>query len=236
MYTETALKQSNSVSMDVKNITLEEALAICFANQPFTYRIINKTVVLQPKEVSVFNTGNTISPPPPPPPIEIHGRMINQQGEPLQNVSVLIVGTETGTTTGSDGRFTLTVPDNKNITLEISSVGYQTKRIKVTGQSEINVTLELEVTGLSEVLVVGYGTQKKRDITGSIAVVNMKDLNSNPTGSAAQALQGQASGVNVITPGMPGASSNIFIRGISSFGNTQPLVLVDREFRRILRI
>lgn len=227
MYTETMLRESNNVSMHVKNITLQEVLAICFANQPFTYRIINKTIVLQPKKVNLINTGNTISLPSPPPPIEIHGRVANKQGEPLQDVSILIAGTQTGTTTGSDGQFTLTAPDNKNITLEVSSVGYQKKSVNVGKRTEINIVLESDIASLSDVVVVGYGTQKRRDITGSVAVVNMKDLNSIATGSAAQALQGQASGVNVITPGMPGASSNIFVRGISSFGNTQPLVLVD---------
>ena len=159
-------------------------------------------------------------------PIEIHGRVINQEGNSLQGVSVLIAGTQNGTTTNSDGRFTLTVP-NANTTLEISSVGFQTKRVNVGNQTEINVTLEVEVSGLNEVVVVGYGTQRKKDITGSVAVVDMDALKSVPSGSAVQALQGQASGVDIIRSGVPGGSSNIFIRGISSFGNTQPLVLVD---------
>ena len=80
---------------------------------------------------------------------------------------------------------------------------------------------------LNEVVVTGYGSQQKKDITGSVAVVDIKALNSIPASSAMQALQGQASGVNVVSSGVPGGQSMILVRGVTSFGNTQPLVLVD---------
>ncbi|MEO5999430.1 MAG: TonB-dependent receptor [Chitinophagaceae bacterium] len=159
-------------------------------------------------------------------PIEIHGRVIDREGNPLQGVSVLISGTKNGTTTNSDGHFALTVP-GPNTTLEISNVGFQTKTVAVGGQSNITITLENGITGLNEVVVVGYGTQQKKDIIGSVAVVNTSDMRKVISRSAQAALQGLASGVNVINSGIPGAASKIFIRGITSFGNTDPLVIVD---------
>jgi TonB-linked SusC/RagA family outer membrane protein len=160
------------------------------------------------------------------PPIEIHGRVINQEGHPLQGVSVVIAGTHKGATTNVDGNFTLVVIE-ANTKLEISNVGFQSRTVNLGNQTEITITLENDIAGLSDVVVVGYGTQRKKDITGSVAIVDMSALKSVPSGSAVQALQGQASGVNIIRSGVPGGASNIFIRGISSFGNTQPLVMVD---------
>src|SRR5690606_10978412 len=89
------------------------------------------------------------------PPAEIRGRITNQDGEPLQNASVLIAGTQTGTVTDANGYYILNSPDNRNLVLEISSVGYQTKRVNVGNQTEINVILESEVTSLDQVVVIG---------------------------------------------------------------------------------
>ena len=199
MYTETMLKEAKKVSIEFKNTPLQDALSICFASQPFTYEIINQTVVVQPKE-KVYQdisrtTTDVISLPAPP--VEIHGRVINQQGEPLQNVSILIVGTKVGTATNSDGRFTLTAPDNKNIVLEISSVGFKTKKVNVGKQTEINVELETDVAGLSDVVVVGYGTQKKEDLTGAIASVSSKELENKPLPNVGEVLRGVSPNLNI---------------------------------------
>lgn len=226
MYTETMLKESNKVSIDVKNSTLQEALAICFLNQPFTYKIINKTVVVQPKGMSIIHTNNIAAFPPPP--IEIHGKVVNQQGEPLQNVSVLIVGTNVGTATNNDGNFTLTAPDNKNIVLEVSSVGYQTKRVNVGKQTEVNVALEVEVSDLSDVVVVGYGTQKKSLLTGAISSVSADDIKQVSNSRAEDLLQGRVAGVySLPISGSPGTGVQVRIRGTGSNGDSQPLYIVD---------
>lgn len=189
MYTETMLRETRKVSLTVKNSTLREVLDICFARQPFTYLIVDKTVVVQPKEAGIKNTNNSV-PPPLPPPVEIRGRVTNQQGEPLQNVTVIIAGTKIGTTTNSDGRFSITAPDNKNIVLEISSVGYQPKRVNAGGQTEINVTLDLEVAGLSDIVVVGYGTQKKANLTGAVASISSEVLANKPLPNVGEVLRG----------------------------------------------
>jgi TonB-dependent SusC/RagA subfamily outer membrane receptor len=226
MYTETMLRESNKVSIDVKNSTLQEALSICFASQPFTYRIIDKTVILQPKEMTIANNTNSVSLPPPP--IEIHGRVVNQQGAPLPNVSVLIVGTNVGTATNGDGRFSLTAPDNKNVALEVSSVGYQTKRVNVGNQTEINITLEVEASGLSDVVVIGYGTAKKGDLTGSVAQVNAETFQNQSMTQLTDMLAGTTAGVYTTQATSAAGGGTIEIRGRTSLtAETDPLIVLD---------
>ncbi|MBL7737090.1 MAG: TonB-dependent receptor [Chitinophagaceae bacterium] len=227
MYTETMIREARKVTIQVKNSPLHKVLDICFDAQPFTYNIIDKTVVIQPRAAATATVaiGEAIAPPPP---IEIRGRVTNPQGEPLQNVSVLIVGTQTGTVTNNEGYFTLTAPDNKNISIEISSVGYQTKRISVGTQNEINITLEPGVSDLSDVVVIGYGTQKRSDLTGSIITVNMNDSRLAPNVSIAQALQGAAPGLNVEGGGGAGYSPSVSIRGRTSLSaSDDPLIVLD---------
>jgi TonB-linked SusC/RagA family outer membrane protein len=147
-------------------------------------------------------------------------------GQGIPGVSILIKGTLTGTVSDVDGNYSFDGPNEGDI-LVFSSIGYITQEVAVNSRTVINITLEEDVQGLDEVVVIGYSTQKKGDITGSVDIVDTEALKSIPANSAAQALQGLSSGVNVINSGVPGGSSNISIRGISSFGDTQPLVLVD---------
>ena len=224
------LKEAGNVTVNVRNVSLQKALEECLKGKPLTYVIIGKTVVVRAEEKTDYNESTTISTiVSPPPPIEIHGRIVNQKGEPLQNVSVLIAGTKIGTTTNSDGRFALTAPNEKNIVLEISSVGYQTKKVSVGKQTEINVVLETDVAGLSDIVVVGYGTQKKSDLTGAVSQVNFNDIKNLPLVSVEQALQGQVSGVKVKrNSGDPSGNFGVFIRGVNSASNGgQPLYVVD---------
>ena len=157
--------------------------------------------------------------------IIVNGNVVGENNVPLAGVSVNIKGSSGGTTADANGKFAIAA--TKNATLVFSFVGYATKDVPVNNRTNIEVVMETNVSLLDQVIVTGYSTQRKKDITGSIAVVDMKALKSIPTGTASQALQGQASGVNVISSGTPGGGSNIFIRGVSSFGNTQPLVIVD---------
>ncbi len=226
MYTEAMLKEAKKVSMEVNNSSIHEALTICFTSQPFTYEIIDKTVVLQPKE---NNSDNSIIINALPPPVEIHGRIVNQRGEPLQNVSVVIAGTKNGITTNSDGFFTITAPDNKNIELEISSIGFISKIVKVGKQTEINVTLEEEISGLTDVVVVGYGTQKKVNLTGAVSSISGKAIEQRPVSNTALALQGMAPGLSVLNRGGAAGADDVTIRirGTGTLNNSNPLVLVD---------
>jgi len=156
----------------------------------------------------------------------ITGTVTTKEGTPLVGASVMVVGQKTGETTGADGNFTIQVPANaKN--LRISYVGYQAQDVAISGQSNISVTLESSATNLNEVVVTGYGSQRKKDITGSVAVVNVSNLKQVPAGNAESLLQGQASGVTVTNSGVPGGGTAVRVRGITSLGNADPLFIVD---------
>ncbi len=157
----------------------------------------------------------------------ISGKVVGaDDSQPIAGASVLIKGNTTnGAITAADGTFKLSV--GPNAVLVISYIGYQLQEIPVGNQTTFNISLTPSATTLGEVVVTGYSSERKKDITGSVSVVDVKALKSIPAGSAVQALQGQAAGVTVLSSGAPGSPSNIFVRGITSFGNTQPLVLVD---------
>lgn len=157
----------------------------------------------------------------------IAGRVTDaEKGEALPGVNVLLKGSTNGTVTDVNGRYTLIIPEGP-ASLVFSFIGYVSQELVISSQSVLDIALVADVQSLSEVVVTGYSSERKKDITGSVAVVDMKAMKSIPGGSAVRALQGQASGVNVISSGVPGGGSTINIRGISSFGNTQPLVMVD---------
>jgi TonB-linked SusC/RagA family outer membrane protein len=157
----------------------------------------------------------------------ISGKVVGaDDSQPIAGASVLIKGNTTnGAITAADGTFKLSV--RPNAVLVVSYIGYQLQEIPVGNQTTFTISLTPSATTLGEVVVTGYSSERKKDITGSVSVVDVKALKSIPAGSAVQALQGQAAGVTVLSSGAPGSPSNIFVRGITSFGNTQPLVLVD---------
>ena len=156
----------------------------------------------------------------------ITGTVTSSDGTPLVGASVVVVGNRTGETTGQNGTFSISVPQNAK-TLRISYVGYSDQDVPISSQSNITVSLTPSATNLNEIVVTGYTSQRKKDITGSVAVVDVKDLKAVPAGSPEQMLQGRASGVNITTTGQPGSESNIRIRGITSFGDVSPLVIID---------
>jgi TonB-linked SusC/RagA family outer membrane protein len=156
----------------------------------------------------------------------VTGRILGADGKPVAGASISINGTTTGTQTDASGNFALNVPSGKNA-LTISSVGFETQNVSVASSNNISATLKATTSNLNEIVVTGYSAQRKRDIAGSVSVVNVSNLKQQPVGTGEEALQGQASGVTILTSGQPGAASDIRIRGISSFGNNSPLIIVD---------
>lgn len=158
----------------------------------------------------------------------VQGRITDVSGNPLPGVNVLLKGTTTGVISDIDGRFNLPVPDQR-ATLIFSFIGYSSKEITISSLQPINVTLEELALSLDEVVVIGYGTQKKRDLTGSVATANIKQLENNAVSGLGQALQGKVAGVQISqNSGDPRAGVSIRIRGTGSFGATSaPLIVVD---------
>jgi TonB-linked SusC/RagA family outer membrane protein len=159
---------------------------------------------------------------------EITGRVLDEKSSGLPGVSVVIKGTQKGTTTDIEGNFRIGIIDD-NTTLIFSFVGYQSNQITVGNSSAVTVTLTPEDRSLNEVVVVGYGTVRKSDLTGSVAQVKSKELNSFPTSNALQALSGRAAGVQVTqNNGSPGAGMSVRIRGTNSIqGSNEPLYVID---------
>ncbi|WP_438839570.1 SusC/RagA family TonB-linked outer membrane protein [Algoriphagus oliviformis] len=154
--------------------------------------------------------------------------VVSSEGEPVPGALVLVKGTQRGTVTDIDGNYSIDAAPGE--ILVVSFVGYTTKEVAVVGgQTEINVTLDLSTSDLSEVVVVGYGSQIKKEVTGAIQSVSGKDLQDMPVSSVAQKLQGRLAGVQINqTTGKPGQGMNVRIRGqLSVSGGSQPLYVVD---------
>ncbi|MEP6467560.1 MAG: SusC/RagA family TonB-linked outer membrane protein, partial [Parafilimonas sp.] len=156
---------------------------------------------------------------------KISGAVTDSTGRGIPSVTVTEKGTHNSTATTSDGSFTLSVP--ANAVLIFSSVGYIDKEIDVNNQTDFNVTMNTSIANLSEVVVVGYGTQRKKDVTGSVASVNTKDFNSIPIANAGEAIEGKAAGVQVIASGAPGSNVTFRIRGTGTINNADPLIVID---------
>ena len=154
---------------------------------------------------------------------QVSGVIVDETGEPIIGASILEKGTTNGTITDFDGNFTLDVAEGA--TLEISYVGYATQSLAAAAGMRVVLKEDTEV--LEEVVVVGYGVQKKSDLTGSISQVSEKDLQKTPAPSLGSALEGRAAGLQVTGSGAPGSNVSLNIRGIGSINNSQPLIVID---------
>ena len=159
----------------------------------------------------------------------VTGKVIDGIGEPLIGVTVQVEGTGTGVITDIDGNYSVgNVPDDA--TLIFSYVGMLSQKISVSGQSVINVTMQDDTQQLEEVVVIGYGSAKSKDLTAPIEVVKEAELINVPTSSPMSALQGKVAGVNITNSGTPGDGPKVTIRGNGSFSDTSPLYVVDGMF------
>jgi TonB-linked SusC/RagA family outer membrane protein len=226
------LKRASNVTVSMRHVPLEQALNACFENQPLTYAIVGSTVVVRLKEGA----------PPQPlpavvPPVKVGGKVTDAKGNALQGASIKIKGSDKGTATNVDGIFSLEAPDGA--ILEISFIGYETRSVPVEGGKTLNITLQESGKGLNDVVVVGYGTQRKVSLTGAVSTITGQDMDRRPTTNLAQALQGAAPGATILDAGgVPGNGTvSINIRGIATLNNapnaSQPLILVDGIEQRI---
>ncbi len=169
-----------------------------------------------------FATGNLMAQK-----VSVTGKVTDAaNGLPLFGVSIGIAGTASGTISDADGKFSIQVP-SKEAVLSFSSVGYKSQQIVVGENTQLNVALELEMTQLEQIVVVGYGTQRKKDLTGSISLVSTKEIKSLAVPSISDALQGRAAGVQVISSGTPGSDATIRIRGVGTINDNDPLLVID---------
>lgn len=156
----------------------------------------------------------------------ITGTVTDETQEALGGVNVVVQGTGQGTISDQSGSYSISVT-GQNAVLSFSFIGYVTQEVVVGSQTRINVNMQLDAEQLEEIVVVGYGTQKKSDLTGAVAVVDVDDLSKSASTNLTDRLQGRVPGVSVITSGAPGSTGSIKIRGTSFFGGNDPLFVVD---------
>lgn len=157
--------------------------------------------------------------------IKVHGVVKDESGEPIIGATVIQKGTTNATVTDLDGNFIFMVPSTG--TLSISYLGYTTKNVPVQGRQVLDIELSQSSKQLNEVVVIGYGTMKKSDLTGSIGSIDAKKLNEQPVANIGQSLQGKVAGLQVVDAGKPGDNVSIKIRGLGSINNCDPLVVID---------
>jgi TonB-linked SusC/RagA family outer membrane protein len=227
LYNTQMLRSAKPVSINVSNSSLEEVLKQCFTDQPLTYSIVDETIIVSKKQIKL--EAKVIEVEEVAPPQEIKGKVTDSKGVPLPGVSVKLKKTNIGASTDINGNYTLNIPDAG--TLEFTYIGFLTQEIPTSGRTTINVVLLEDQQALGEVVVIGYGTQSKKDVSsaiGSLAVGNKK-LADLPITSPEQLIQGRVAGVNITQDtGTPGGRSTVRIRGASSItGGNDPLYVVD---------
>ena len=159
--------------------------------------------------------------------IDVTGKVIDAEGQPVIGASVVVAGTYTGTTTGADGGFALKAREGQE--LEISFIGMATQRVPVSAVP-LTVTLQSESTMIEQAVVIGYGTAKKRDLTGSIVNVDAATIANRPSANPLASLQGRVAGVQITNSGRAGQDPEIRIRGTNSINGFAPLYVVDGMF------
>ncbi|MGN6178731.1 MAG: SusC/RagA family TonB-linked outer membrane protein [Mucilaginibacter sp.] len=213
--------KNRRVSVDINKGSVVAVLDQCIAGLPITYVLEQQTIALK---VTNIPSARVIEQP-----MEqtVTGTVTDENGKPFPGVSVTLKGTNTGVATDQDGRYSIRVP-NGNAVLVFSSIGYNSTELAVNGRSIINLSLSVKANNLEDIVVVGYGTQKKETINGSLNTVGAKDIGEKPVLNTFQALEGESPNLIIQQPALdPGANVNINIRGIATTGNNNPLLVID---------
>jgi TonB-dependent starch-binding outer membrane protein SusC len=226
------LKDARLVSVNVKNMGLEDFLNLILKDQPFTYEIHKKNILIRLKPIITPDLSQGVISSPSsdlPPPIDIHGRITDSTGAPLQGASVTVRGTRKGTYTDKDGYFDLHGIDG-NAMVVISFTGYGTQQIKLNGRSDMKIELRQVPTSLLDVVVnKGYYSTTQRFNTGNVSTVTAKEIEQQPVTDPMLALDGRVPGLYIEqTSGLPGTNTTVRIRGQNSIANgNMPLYIVD---------
>ncbi len=220
LYDSDMLNDAKPVDLSFINTPLDQVLKACFDGQPLTYIISNNTVIIRLKPVAPKKDDVMRD-------LTISGKIVDSKGNSLPGVSIHIKGTTQGTVSDANGSFTIKVADDKAI-LIFSFIGFTTQEIPISGNHQINVVLLEQPSSLNEVVVVGYGTQRKGDVNGAISSVSGDVLKDQPGANFESSLEGKTAGVQIIqNSGQPGATAQVRIRGFTSINNSDPLYVID---------
>ena len=210
-YNNEMLDRTSKVTLDLRNVSLEDALKKCLENQPLQYAFVGKTIVLSPITL---------------PPQEVSGKVTGEDGQPIAGASVLVKGTHKGVTTNAQGEFSLSV--SRGDVLVISYVGYDAKEFRVGSEATLTVTLVETKKSLGDLVVVGYGNQRRNALTSAVSTVNAGDLNKGAITDVGQLLQGKVPGLNITASGDPNQPAAVILRGTSTINSSQaPFYVID---------
>ncbi|MCF0070201.1 TonB-dependent receptor [Dyadobacter sp. CY261] len=227
-YSPKVIQADRRASVSIQNQPVREVLETVLKPMRINYRVIGNQIILSQQPSP---TGEATPPANAPQAASIDrtitGSVKSESGEGLPGVSLVVKGTVQGTTTNADGQFSFTIPDNA-ATIVFSYVGYLSQEVALGNQTQLNIQLMPNLKALDEVVVVGYGTQIKRELTSAISKVSAKELTELPVAEVGQALQGRVPGLTVTNVSSPGTAPNIRIRGVSSVSfSTDPLYVID---------
>lgn len=229
-YDSSGLDLSKKVTVTAEDSNIETVLDMLFSDSDISYEIFDRYIILKSKEsvnireefIAQQQQGS------------VSGKVTDSNNQPLPGVTVVVKGTTQGTVTNADGEYSIAnIPDNT--TLVFSFVGMRTQEVVVGSQTSVNITMAEETIGLEEVVAVGYGVQRKVSTTSPVSQVIGEELTRRPINNVQQTLQGLAPGVTIIDQGgYPGrATATIRVRGITTLGNNNPLILVDGIEQRL---
>lgn len=215
VYSNLILTDKSKVTLYAKDIMVADLLKKLFENTGLTFSVMDNNLVAIRKEGEFIRD------------VHVKGKVTDKStGQPMAGVSIQVKGSNAGVSTDAGGNYTLNVPNDA--VLVVSSVGYAEVEIPVNGREEINIALEPATTGLNEIVVIGYGSVKQKNLTGAVSTVKGKDLDPSVSANFQQTLQGKAAGVQVIQPtGQPGAGVSVQIRSNPSYANAGVLYVID---------
>ncbi len=216
-YNKSEVNVDQSYSLNINNAEIDQILNQLFSQTGIRYKIIDRQIILTTSESSTNQQQKPVS-----------GKVSDSQGNSLPGVSVVVKGTTTGVITDMDGKFTISkVPENG--VLQFSFVGMKMQEVIVSGKANLNVTLVEDAIGIEEVVAVGYGTQKRANLTGAVSTVSLPQMEKRTVAQTSLALQGQVPGITVTQrSGKPGGDGGIIsVRGKTTLGNNDVLVLID---------
>ena len=213
---------TQKVSLAIQHAPIEQVLEACLENLPITYKIVDRNILFKRDESKTKPRKGHISQPE-----SIKGQVRDSVGNPLSGVSIVIKGTSRGVTSNAEGRFQLAASNGE--VMVFSLIGYQRQELTITAQNQLQVVLKIDLSDLEEVVVIGYGQQKKRDLTAAVSSFKPTEENARAVLSPDQLIQGRMPGVQVSAgSGSPGTVNRVSIRGIGSLSATnEPLYVID---------
>jgi TonB-linked SusC/RagA family outer membrane protein len=208
------------VSLNVKDAGLDEVLDILLQRTRLLYQVMeNNLIVIKEDPTAPVKV----------PDVVIRGKVTGEGGAPVAGASVQVKGTTNGTTTNNDGVFSITASD-ANVTLLVSSIGYDQQEIALAGRTDVTIALTTSTKIMDQVVVIGYGTASKRDLTGSITKIKGDAIASQPNSNPLASLQSKVAGLSIVNTAIPGAAPDVRIRGTISIGTIRPIYVIDGIF------